>query len=458
MEAIDSGLMSEVKAGRHVVEGLRESARSLSCPAGLLSSTLDHEPAVFALPKHKVESWTMEDETSDEDSATSEAEPDMDKATQSVTTEVDVSDVANSTDAPDKESPISLSRFSKILRKVPTTDAANELTPFDVLSTSNDEHSKLHLDNVSKKPRMAVMAHLQPPMDWTVKTSATFTSDVSFEWCSQQNSAEDSANLISFVAQCKSENRQTSLRHCLYHWTYPIEIPSPIRVSTITKILGKVADKAVLEPEQDLEYKTFLQSEEAWKRAFQSLYHITRNGQSPYFYYLNSEFSVLFFGESATKGMDCEAIMSKSSPGIRKQLENDDIDFREVRRGKRSTHSAEVVEQEEEELGLPEDKEFVDAQKAPARMQQQEGGSALHFVGHNNVHGLFDFLLNWKEPRIERRAEKFPMLLAPSPFLNGCLRTAESAMPPAEIRGQIQSRSDIHFALRDTYYQPLSHR
>lgn len=49
----------------------------------------------------------------------------------------------------------------------------------------------------------------------------------------------------------------------------------------------------------------------------------------------------------------------------------------------------------------------------------------LHFNGPLQVHGLYDFLLRWREPRSDRRSQCFPVLYASHPFVNASLRAAK---------------------------------
>lgn len=49
----------------------------------------------------------------------------------------------------------------------------------------------------------------------------------------------------------------------------------------------------------------------------------------------------------------------------------------------------------------------------------------LRFEGHAQVHGLYDFLLKWVEPRSDKRATSLPYLYASKPFLNASIKTAK---------------------------------
>jgi hypothetical protein len=49
----------------------------------------------------------------------------------------------------------------------------------------------------------------------------------------------------------------------------------------------------------------------------------------------------------------------------------------------------------------------------------------LEFCGSMNVHGLYDFLLKWHEPRSDKRASSLPYLYSSKPFLNASLKSAQ---------------------------------
>ena len=49
----------------------------------------------------------------------------------------------------------------------------------------------------------------------------------------------------------------------------------------------------------------------------------------------------------------------------------------------------------------------------------------LHFTGPLQVHGLYDYLLRWREPRSDRRSQCFPVLYASHPFVNASLKAAK---------------------------------
>jgi hypothetical protein len=115
--------------------------------------------------------------------------------------------------------------------------------------------------------------------------------------------------------------------------------------------------------------------------------------------YVNSTFSVIF----KQKGSDLSAIMSRSSPGIRSMLRQEDILF-ETADGTK--------------LDDIEDLTFKDVYKKSYM-------GSLEFKTNAAVHGLFDFLLNWTDPRLDVRCSKSPLILCPVPFLHSELNQAQ---------------------------------
>jgi hypothetical protein len=97
----------------------------------------------------------------------------------------------------------------------------------------------------------------------------------------------------------------------------------------MSKILGKAEakPKSLSQPEH-ADWEFFKEREEEWKVSFRSAYFTVKNGAAPFLYYVNSEFSVLFHypKENETLGSDgnsLKAILSQSTPGLRKALARD---------------------------------------------------------------------------------------------------------------------------------------
>ncbi|TPX37047.1 hypothetical protein SmJEL517_g00845 [Synchytrium microbalum] len=262
------------------------------------------------------------------------------------------------------------------------------------------------------------------PSDWTLKRSIIFLSRTSLDWCSSQNSIQDSINLFSFVQDNQKEkDAKVAFDHSLYYWAY-IDRPAPQQVALMTKVLPK-AREAKLKPEELAGLQHFQSCEEQWKQAIRSVYHSVRNNLTDEFYYINGEFSAHFRAGKSTKSGQCEAVISNATRGLRKSLEGEGIAFEVCTRKKKWATEAlpEVTKDTEQELEEME-------QQQPGRTivsnkEQEESSPSLHFKGHPGVHGVFDYLLNWRDERANRRAAQLPILLSHKPFLHATLKSLE---------------------------------
>ncbi|KAJ3297488.1 hypothetical protein HK104_000447 [Borealophlyctis nickersoniae] len=213
----------------------------------------------------------------------------------------------------------------------------------------------------------------EPPSDWTIKTEVSVLSNTSFKWCSEATAADHAASLASHAQQQSSTGQSLhAFQRCLYHWIYPPAKPPPTHLAFMPKILGKLADNTPLEEHEKAELKHFLKSEEDWKKSFKSLYDSLRNAHSKYFYYINAEFSIVFFGDDQKNGRECEAIMSRSSPGIRQHLEHEDVSFEKIESNQknplRGLASPGVEESDNLDGGI-EDTEMREKERAQPRLK-----------------------------------------------------------------------------------------
>ncbi|KAI8911940.1 hypothetical protein DFJ77DRAFT_468329 [Powellomyces hirtus] len=283
------------------------------------------------------------------------------------------------------------------------------------------------------------------PSDWSLKTNLSLLSRRPFSGAAPLDTAAEANVLAGFVAQPEKDTIDDSIHSFLYHWAYPAERLPPAHVALMAKVLAKEDDSRAtpLTETELLELKHFKKAQETWKQAFQSAYHMLRTNKLQYFYYINSEFSVLFFRKEAAElayGACC-AVMSSSTAGIRKRIEAEDIEFHVVK----PIQSREKHQQQDEQE-FPHEPKSIETQTASdgnekiSQPSQQLGDSPpskrsvsdpqrqtypLRFPDLASVHGLFEFLLKWTEPRTDRRAMQLPTLLALRPFLHAQLKSAQ---------------------------------
>ncbi|ORX90645.1 hypothetical protein K493DRAFT_317833 [Basidiobolus meristosporus CBS 931.73] len=271
-----------------------------------------------------------------------------------------------------------------------------------------------------------------PPFDWTLKARLVFTSTKSFQWCDSLVSAHQTEALDSFVKSQEPEHVNSQLKKHMHSWVYPTFENPKAYSDHLIKIMSKTSSLLAEEKESVAEFKSSI---EEWKDAFRSLYYSLRNGVCTYFYYINDQFSVLFKSKNASDTGEFEAIMSKSTHGLRKVLQEEGIEF-EVPLDRLSSdvlyRGDDDPIPDEERQEILRELEALEKQNPGSTFQKNTQfnwdnsyRSALYFSGHLNVHGLFDFLLNWKDSRLEYHVKRRPQLISPDPFLNAAVRSAK---------------------------------
>lgn len=131
----------------------------------------------------------------------------------------------------------------------------------------------------------------------------------------------------------------------LYHWVYPPTQNPPSHSALMSKILGKAESKPKsLSQSEHADWEFYKEREEEWKVSFRSAYFTVKNGAAPFLYYVNSEFSVLFHYPNESQGQGSngnsfKAVLSQSTPGLRKALARDGNTFALTIYPRHLTHS-----------------------------------------------------------------------------------------------------------------------
>ncbi|KAF9967166.1 hypothetical protein BGZ70_010566 [Mortierella alpina] len=289
------------------------------------------------------------------------------------------------------------------------------------------------LDIATKRTGSEVKTSMTFPLDWSLKSSISITSRDSLSWCDQGTTLDDIEALQQFLAGCASTGNhesgaqqsrplspRTRLISASYHWCYPTNSPTVPQAQSVSKMLKNSGNMSAGEKTNITDL--FSRSSE-WKQAFTALYQSCRNGACPYFYYIGSAWSILFqHGAQSTSGQ-IEAILTNSTPGLRKVLDDEEITFQRVPTmgGKVTVHS----------LSSKHDLERLDDEsdsqtKTPFQMPaKQELSDTLLFKGQVDVHGLFGYLLNLKTSYEDGYLYQSPTLIAGVPFLHAALKRSQ---------------------------------
>jgi len=149
-----------------------------------------------------------------------------------------------------------------------------------------------------------------------------------------------------------------------------------------------------------------------------------RKGGCDIFYVCTAHFVVMFIGHDDSKGKrSCNAYISQSTRSLRSLLKEHDIQFSmPLCHSKVEQHTTEdlveLSEIEKHNLGqIRRLRSMSDVDNCPQ--------SLLAFSGNQNVHGLFDFLLNYRFFLTSLTSADVPVLYSPVPFQNAALSSPE---------------------------------
>eukprot|EP00466_Bigelowiella_natans_P001510 jgi/Bigna1/78212/fgenesh1_pg.53_\ len=291
------------------------------------------------------------------------------------------------------------------------------------------------------------------PIDFGVKRRIQFTSSRSFDWCmsaskpslfspsfglhlAQTSSSSSAASSLASRRRKKKKtgDRSSELASLLLTWRHPSEESSAMKQRR--KDVGGNTSTST-----SSHRKQYTSSEqwEDWEAAFRSGYSAIRAKESPYFYFENSNCTILFLpGESKSrkkrgkKHVKTRAIFSHTTYVFRTGLKNAGIPFSEPLR--RSRLDKKGKEEEEEEAAdhatVMEDMKALEAAQpggtrslADVKYMEDDRSvrAAIVVEGREAVHMLYNHLLNTTP---KRPTDARPLLLSPRPFLGANLETA----------------------------------
>ncbi|KAF9411381.1 hypothetical protein BGZ94_001370 [Podila epigama] len=321
--------------------------------------------------------------------------------------------------------------------KRPRLQEALEMSLHRKLSNKVELEMPSILHESMKHPSTKFRIQSTLPMDWTVKSSISIMSPDDMTWCDPRTKSEDVAAVEQFQSrdggalhvrsEMTTERARTCLMAAAYHWAYPTNTPSVTQAQSINRLLKNAtnmtaSDKASIN-------EIFARSRE-WKQAFTALFQSCRNGACPYFYYIGSTWTILFQHGSISRSGELEAILTNSTPGLRKVLANEDIAFTQIPditgvkavQSFSSKHDLEGDEDDEVQDGSRQQSSDPITRRSP---NEKQLSNTLLFKGHVEVLGLFSYLLNLKTSYEDGFLYQSPSLISGTPFLHAALKRAQ---------------------------------
>ncbi|KAK3024428.1 hypothetical protein RJ639_044602 [Escallonia herrerae] len=206
-----------------------------------------------------------------------------------------------------------------------------------------------------------------------------------------------------------------SNRRALYSWVYPQSSLPPVIISTLTSSAVEGGQMDFLRKRQS-----------AWDDAFRSLYYMLRKNVCNIFYVCTAQFVVVFTGGNGCKEEAkrmCNAYISQSTRGLRSLLKEHGVCF-----------SMPLCRSKEEQVTTEDLVELSEIEKHNLGQTRRLGSlsdvdnspeSLLAFIGNRSVHGLYDFLLNYRVILASLTGVDVPVLYSPVPFENAGLSAPE---------------------------------
>lgn len=270
------------------------------------------------------------------------------------------------------------------------------------------------------------------PLDLSLKVSMRLISSSSLNWCHMLSNTSRYMGMKEFMflfdsshdkghsnyKPCSqfSQQKEISFWKALHSWVHPQSMLPSSLISTmaLSAARGSVAESEFLSKRQS-----------SWEDSFRSIYYMFRKRTCDIFYFCTQQFIVMFMGGSLNGKMEntCAAYLTRSTRGLRAFLKKHDVGF------SMPLCSMEVEQATTEDLH--ELSEFEKINPGQTRVLDSmpdidnSSQSLLAFIGNENVHGLYDFLLNHRSFLSSVACVDVPLLYSPVPFQNASLYVPE---------------------------------
>ncbi|MCL7039476.1 hypothetical protein MKW94_013217 [Papaver nudicaule] len=311
--------------------------------------------------------------------------------------------------------------MNSVLKGLGARDAP---TTSQCLSESSDQlHNPQFANSGRFRSNFQISGH-KTPIDLTLKSSMRLVSSSSVKWCHRIITNSTFYGITQFMPQIGSGSQS----HCntlestttaevlfskaLHSWVFPQSSlpPSVISAMNLTSSRGEL---------------DFLSKRQmAWQDSFRSLYYMLRKSMCNIFYVCTSQFVVMFtagYIQGKTE-RSCNAFMSRSTTGLRSLLREHDISF-SMPLCLSDVEQATMEDLVElSEIG----KHNVGQTRHLNFMSDVDNNSqSLLAFSEKDVHGLYEFLLNYRSFLISLNGVDVPVLYSPVSFQSSSLFAPE---------------------------------
>ncbi|KAJ0714658.1 hypothetical protein HanPI659440_Chr13g0491951 [Helianthus annuus] len=241
------------------------------------------------------------------------------------------------------------------------------------------------------------------PLDFTLKTCMRVVASSSVNWFHRM------MNDHTF----NGSTAQISNTKALYSWVYPQSTLPPSVISALT-----LSSKG--EGQTDFLTKRQL----SWETSFRSLYVMLRKNICNLFYVCTGQFVAMFTNSNTSTESKtiCNAYVSQSTRNLRSLLKEQDISF-----SMPLCHSKveQVTTEDLFELSEIEKHNLGMTRRTVSLSDVDNTPESLLVFSDNDVHGLYDFLLNYRFLLPSLNILDVPLLYSPVPFENAAVSTPE---------------------------------
>lgn len=290
------------------------------------------------------------------------------------------------------------------------------------------------------------------PLDFTLKTSMRVVASSSVNWFHRLMSCGTFNDLGQFNSQdgwpvdkkTNCSTAQMSNTKALYSWVHPQSSLPPSIISALT-----LSSKG--EGQMDFLSKRQL----SWEASFRSLYVMLRKNICNLFYVCTGQFVAMFTSGNGSLGSsgECNAYVSQSTRSLRSLLKEQDIFFTMP-----LCHSK-VEQVTKEDLFELSEIEKYNLGKTRRTVSQSDVDnspeSLLVFSGNDSVHGLYDFLLNYRFLLPSLNTLDVPLLYSPVAFENAAISVPEVKCKEVRRIDHISATSELNQGLASPSYYSI---
>ncbi|XP_071700163.1 uncharacterized protein [Rutidosis leptorrhynchoides] len=247
------------------------------------------------------------------------------------------------------------------------------------------------------------------PLDFTLKTSMRVIASSSVNWLHRLMSC----GTFNGFGQSNCTSAQIYDSNALYSWVYPQSSLPPAVISAIT-----------LSAKGEGQTDFLTKRQFAWEASFRSLYVMLRKNSCNLFYVCTGQFVAMFTSsnDSTSSKNVCRAYVSQSTRTFRSLLKEQDISFTMP-----LCHSKveQVTTEDLFELSEIEKYNLGETRRTVPLSDVDNSPESLLAFCDVNVHGLYDFLLNYRFLLPSLNIYDVPLLYSPVPFENAAVSAPE---------------------------------